>query len=215
MFRNGLAAGAASLLVLMGAANATPISIMVGDDDGYGAGVPDNGNTGAFATPGTDNRSGAEAAATDGAQLTDVYSSLFPGFGPNGSELGAVTFDFADTLLSATLTIDMADFQTSTFGAIAADINGESFSLAFDDGFTNSVVRSFILTPAMIAAANLAGMVVLSLDHTGSNDFIAFDYFRLDGEVDVVPLPAAIWLFGAGAIGVFGASRKKAAIRKS
>ena len=50
----------------------------------------------------------------------------------------------------------------------------------------------------MIAAANVAGQVVLNLDHVSGEfgDFIAFDYFEVQG--DVVPEPATIGLLGLG-----------------
>jgi hypothetical protein len=178
---------------------AVPIVITVGDNDGYGFGVADNGpavwpGLGPSGT-GYDGRSAAEAAAVNGAQITDVYSAIFPGFGPNGST-ASVLFPFAGSLTSGTLVIDMGDFQTASFGAVAANVNGIALPFAFNDGFQGTAVRSFLLTPAMIGAANLAGQVVLNLDHGFSADFVAFDYFELQG--DVVPEPATIGLLGLG-----------------
>ena len=74
------------VLLFMGivvAANAAPFCYQVGDVDGYGAGYPDQGLAG-WVAPIYDGRSAAEAAATDGAQLTDSYSTLFPGNSPGG-----------------------------------------------------------------------------------------------------------------------------------
>ena len=53
--------------------DASLITLMVGDNDGYGFGaavVPDGGS---LPVPGFDNRSAAEAVATNGAQQTDIY----------------------------------------------------------------------------------------------------------------------------------------------
>lgn len=111
----------ACLLVALtaGSGRAAPITILIGDNDGYGPGVnaADNGPAVWPVNPnsnplGYDGRSAAEAAATNGAQFTDVYSSLFPGFGPNGVSTGNVVFALpvGQTLTSGTLTIDMGDF---------------------------------------------------------------------------------------------------------
>jgi len=201
----------AALLVVGYAATASAvpysIDVFVGDNDGYGVGIADGGATGGFAVAGTDNRSAAEAAATDGAQITDIYSALFPGFGPSASEAASVVFALPNVLLAGTLTVDMADFQASDFGAIAVDYNGVAQSWAFDDGFQASAVRSFVLTQAVIDAANAAGELRINLDHTGSSDFIAFDYFRL--EARVAPEPATFGLFALGAIGLVGVVRRR------
>ena len=188
----------------IGQSSASPISVMVGDNDGYGAGIADNGSTaGLFDTFTTDNRSAAEAAATNGAQFTDFY-----GFSPDGT----IILPFAGLLTSATLTIDMADFQSSTFGAILADINGVALPFSFDDGFRISVVRDFVLSGSQIAAANLDGAVRLNLARNGSGDFIGFDYFRLTGNVSETPLPAALPLFLTmlGGMGFLKWRRRKA-----
>lgn len=188
-------------------AGAVPISSMVGDDDGYGMGIPDNGSTAWSCC--FDNRSPAEATATDGAQFTDLYSALFPGFGENPTPFGQVFLPFSGTLLSAVLTIDMADFEASWYGPILADVNGVSLPFAFDDGFRNTVVRSWLLTPSMLAAANAAGQVILTFDRAGSGDFIAFDYFRLDGEVREAPEPGTLALLAAGLLGMGLAPRRR------
>jgi hypothetical protein len=189
-------------------------SVMVGDADGYGYGRPDVSTGIAWPGPGSsgenyDGRDAAEMAATNGAQITDSYSALFPGFGPNASESADVLFPFSGTLgPGAKIKIAMGDFQASTFGPISANINGSPISMAFDDGFQNSTIRTFHLDAAAIAAANAAQEVVLHLDHTGSGDFIAFDWFQLNS----VPEPAtwAMLILGMGAIG--GAIRRKAAL---
>ena len=72
----------------------------------------------------------------------------------------------------------------------------------FDDGFENSVVRSFPLNAAQLTAVNSAGFLSLNLDRNGSGDFIAFDYVQLSGDLASVPGPIA----GAGLPGLILAS---------
>ena len=114
---------------------AVPIVITVGDNDGYGnLGVADNGAA-VWPGPPYDGRSAAEAVAVNGAQITDVYSAIFPGYGPNPSTVASVLFPFAGSLTSATLVVDMGDFESTTFGAISANVNGVALPFAFQDGF--------------------------------------------------------------------------------
>jgi hypothetical protein len=200
-----------ALVIGFGTTSSHALTVTIGDNDGYGAGISDNGNTAAFAIPGTDNRSVAEAAAADGSQFTDVYSALFPGFGPNGTETGSFIFNLPSAISSGTLTIDMADFQSSAFGPVLADINGVPFSLFFDDGFQNSVVRSFILSAVELAAINGDGFLSLNIQHQGSNDFIAFDYLSLEATPSAIPIPAALPLLVSAVVGLgfIGHRRKR------
>lgn len=197
---------AALLAALMaGSASAGGINVLVGDKDGYGYGRPDISTGIAWPGPGPsgtgyDGRSAAEKAATNGAQITDVYSAIFPGAGPNTSTSADVLFPFTGTLTQgATITIAMGDFQSSTYGALSATINGTPIPFSFDDGFQNSTIRSFTLSPAEIAAANAAQEVDLHLDRNGSGDYVAFDWFQLQS----VPEPStwAMLIMGVAMIG--------------
>ncbi len=194
-----------------GLRNAATVIVRVGDNDVYGNGIPDGNDTRSFVTVNTDNRDAGERAATDGAQFTDNYSALFPGLGPNATETGSFLFDYGPGILTAAeLTIDMADFQSSGFGAFAADINGVALAFSFDDGFMKSAVRSFTLSAAQLSAANSDGFVSFNLDRNGSGDYTAFDYLELVGTTRV-PLPAT----GVVILGAFGslalARRRKSA----
>ena len=77
----------------------------------------------------------------------------------------------------------------------------------FEDGFQNTAVRGFSIGAAEIAAANLAGQLILTITHTDSFDFIAFDYLTLE-TTSAVPEPAAIILLASGLLGLVRVRRK-------
>lgn len=195
--------------VLLISTSAMAFTVLVGDKDGYGCGAPDVG-TGVVLPmpsypppPGYDGRSVAEKAATNGAQITDCYSAIFPDYGPNNFTTASVIFPLPQAMTSATLTVAMGDFQASEFGPIAVNYNGIVENWAFQDGFQVTTVRTFTLTPTEVAAANLAGQMVVNLDHINSGDFIAFDWFQLDAT-PAVPVPPTVWLMGSGLLGMIG-----------
>jgi hypothetical protein len=198
------------LLAIAGPVSAAPITIMVGDNDGYGFGVPDNGTaiwagTGVFGS-GFDNRS---TEVGIGGEITDVYSAFYNesvnGNGPGGPgdpyylyTTADVIFPLAGLLSSASLTVDMGGFESNIYAEILAGINGVALPFHFHDGTNATAVRTFTLTPEQLAAANLAQQVVLHFDGSKSTDFVAFDYFQLDADVTPVPEPATLGLVGVG-----------------
>jgi len=198
------------LFAIAGSAHAATITITVGDNDGYGFDVLDNGTaawagTGVFGS-GFDNR-GTEVGI--GGEITDVYSAFYNetlnGNGAAGPgdpywlyTTADVLFPFVGLLSSASLTIDMGGFESGVYNPILANINGVTLPFAFYDGTNATAVRTFTLSPEQIAAANLAQQVVLHLDGSNSTDFVAFDYFQLDADVTPVPEPATLGLVGLG-----------------
>jgi hypothetical protein len=178
-----------------------PFQIQIGDNDGYGNAfgllncpVGDNQSFPASligyhnAYTARDGRSAAEKAATNGAQQTDFYSALTPASYGNPIGLPAsfdLVFPVSGTLTSAKLEIDMGSFQSSECSQIAVSINGvaQPGFLAFSDGALATRVRRFTLTSAQLAAANLARPLRITLSRGSSTDKVAFDYFKLSGEV--------------------------------
>jgi hypothetical protein len=178
-----------------------PFSITIGDNDGYANAfgllncpVADNGSFPPSLigwhnsyTP-RDGRSIAEKAATNGAQQTDFYSALQPGSGAYGLGLPSsfdLVFPVSGTLTSAKLQIDMGSFQHSECSQIGVAINGvaQPGFLAFSDGALATKVRTITFTAAQLTAANLARPLKITLTRGASTDKIAFDYFKLSGEV--------------------------------
>jgi hypothetical protein len=197
----------AAALVIATPAMASPITLLIGDKDWFGLPAQEN-----IISPWSGNpldgvndlRSIAEAAATDGAQLTDLYSALFftypcdpvgdAGCSPN-KDTATVAFPLLGTLNSGSITIRMGDFECTKWGAMTVDINGVNVPFCFDDGLRGVQTRTFTLTAEMLAVANLLGSVNLHLDHSGSYgdanglgafgsvDYVAFDFFELNGDL--------------------------------
>ncbi len=209
-----LAAMTLGVLMTSSFAYADSVDVLVGDKDGFGfaAPCPDSGTCTSLFTPIIDNRSAAEASATDGSQFTDVYSALFPSpFGPNTVTSGDILFTFTGTLTNATINFAAGDFQSDAFGAFTATINGFSTPFSFPDGRFVTAIHSLILTPDELAAANAAGVVDLHLNRGSSGDFIAFDWFELNGNSTstAVPEPGSMTLLGLGVLGFAALKRGK------
>lgn len=174
---------------------------MIGDDDGYGMGIPDNGDHpfNGF-TANYDGRSAAEKIATDGAQFTDTYSTTHSGYGPQAGTVA--TFEFTGLgsgWSQGSMWFDMADFQAQ-YGAVAVSYNGIVQNWAFVDGFPHTKVRNFNLDQNVLDTINSTGKLIVTIDRNGSNDFYGFDYAMLSSNaVPAVPEPSSLIMMLTGA----------------
>jgi hypothetical protein len=208
---------AATLALVVNPASAT--FWQIGDDDGYGIGIPDNANH-TFVAPIKDNRSAAEKAATDGAQYTDTYSTNHGGtFSPADQTGDLTTFIFSGLgsgWTEGSMWFDMADFQATTFGAVITTYNGINQNWAFNDGYPSTVVRFFDLGQDVLDSINLLGSLNVTIDRNGSGDFYGFDYALLSdrkgdvGNPNAIPEPSMVTLLAAGFLGLAFARRRKA-----
>jgi len=103
---------------------------------------------------------------------------------------------------------DMADFQSSTFGATTVTYNGIVQNWDFNDGYPSTVVRFFDLTSDVLASINTTGSLIINIDRNNSIDFYGFDYALLsdragaDTKDGQVPEPTTLLLLGAAGLGL-------------
>jgi hypothetical protein len=201
----------AAILAMPLANTAQAAVFMIGDNDGYGQGIPDGADAPFTSSPLAyyDGRSEAEKADTDGAQFTDTYSTTHPSFSPHDGTLATFVFSgIGDSLKNGKLEVDMAEFEASRYGPVAVSFNGITQVWDFDDGFGHTKVRDFSLDRAVLDSINASGELVVMVDRNGSDDFYGFDYIKLTTDTNVggghivAPIPAALWLFASALAGL-------------
>ena len=197
---------------------------MIGDNDGFGIGIPDNNNHpfDGVCDPGCahiDNRSDAEKASTNGAQYTDTYSTTHPGYSPQAGTTATFLFSgLGNSWTSGSMWFDMADFQASQFGAVTVTYNGIVQNWAFNDGYPTTTIRMFDLTQDVLDSINSLGYLQIDIYRNNSVDFYGFDFALLSDnyseDTDIynddiiptnpvlVPEPASFLLFAMSLIGL-------------
>ena len=105
-------------------------------------------------------------------------------------------YDYDITIYAAASGGNQADFSVSNGGKLIYD------SAQPSAGYTDTI----ILQPGQSE--------VISLSMFGYSSWVIGDSFTFVPHHAVVPLPAAIWLFLSGAVGVFFSSTKNYCLRK-
>ncbi|MEE9494362.1 MAG: CHRD domain-containing protein [Gammaproteobacteria bacterium] len=139
------------------------------------------------------------SATIDGGQEVPAVTSL-------GSGAASMTFDDISNLLSWNITFNGLSGPATAahfHGAAPAGSNaGVLLNIGNISGLLDPMVGSATIT-APQATDLLAGLWYINI-HTALNPG-----GEIRGQVQVVPLPAAIWLFGFGIVSLIGVSSRR------
>ena len=130
-------------------------------------------------------------------------------------------FDFSstDTASGATWVFDF-DFASNGDFPITGDTQTSAFIRVFDPIF-NLLDEKNLDTTLAPADSVTAGQLLITLDPDWTEGFLQVGFYNLTGNSEgsgmfydnvnfsVVPVPAAVWLFCSGLIGLIGIARRK------
>jgi hypothetical protein len=122
---------------------------------------------------------------------------------------------FGDPVLGHQL--DLFGFMSNPSGASLAGpntLNLFEVSLDFPFDLDDLQAPAFILASVVFDVNQKTGTGLFDLSINALGDSFAFplDAQTIAAEVQVVPVPAAIWLFGTGLIGLIGFAKRRAGI---
>lgn len=145
-----------------------------------------------------------------------VYDTSGTPFGPTSAS-GYVDFDLSTGLGSGgTITEAGAKIGTIFSDIQIAGIGGDLFTVdftvnVFDSTFTGSLVWEILeLVDGSLTVVTVDGNgdSIPGLPLSDETPFPGFS-MALNGSLTSVPLPATVWLFGTGLIGLIGLARRK------
>jgi len=194
-----------------------PFSVMIGDNDGFGFGLPDNGGING-ATPLLMVQSAAEASGVQGVQFTDK------GFSRGCVCVFSLWMDPSLFLTSLSWTVDVGVDGSSSTEAKVYYNNGTGWVLqpgvlaTVGDVLVSpaSQIFTFVVDPQFLdpTAVRMHGGFDIMIDTSNSKTgtIVGFDYLQFDGVAET-PIPTALPLFATGLAGLalFGRRRKKKA----
>jgi len=145
---------------------------------------------------------GSVLFSDNGSSIEDATFSLNSAAGTSKSVLSLYyrEFDFLDT--SGDLAASHFQGDSSSGSSIGA-VLGSTLNLGQDN-----------LTNSAFSFGGLSFLFTINAGSTGyPNNFTNFDVRVIGGDVSLtpVPVPAAVWLFGSGLLGLVGMARRKAA----
>ena len=135
-----------------------------------------------------------------------------PNNGPSGlGESNKVTFNYsAGTNLFG---IGLSQWEPTRHETPTITINGveSSFDLFANPNFSATTNRnSYLVITADSGDAAISSVSFERGQLLTSDDFVLFDHVAVQG-VSAVPVPAAVWLFASGLLGLVGVARRKKA----
>ena len=125
------------------------------------------------------------------------------GFAGTGLDLSTAVFDF--TGMTPTWAYD-GSANMSVFGTYQDSVkwsgmgSGGDEPLIFTIDITGDTISSYITTPSTGGQPRVPSLFAIKVSSQGPGAFI--------GE-SVIPVPAAVWLFGSGLLGLVGIARRK------
>lgn len=164
-----------------------------------------------------------DASATGTSSVADVSLSIDSGFTQSSSASGTATdgFSSTDTLTDLDIFVDNFSGQALTFSfdydfSIFASATGDEANASAAVDMLDDIGSVDILTS--VSASAPFGRASDSDSGIGTIQFTLLDgeFNVIAGFIDstgdaasVVPVPAAVWLFGSGLLGLVGVARRK------
>jgi hypothetical protein len=194
------------LCIVMGSANAASIIQPIG--------VTTNGGTDVFDVVNLINQSGLSTGYSSGITDFDSFVSTTTGIGGIGGAGSAppVNFDFD---LGGIIHVDAIALWGQGSGS-ASLVEFDLFASNVQDFSTSSLLGNFTIPNLSATLANVFSFAAIDAQYfrvaaTRNNGFSSatrFDEFAVRGTAAAVPTPAAVWLLGAGLIGIIGIKKK-------
>jgi hypothetical protein len=134
-----------------------------------------------------------------------------------------MSFTSADTIGGDTWLLDF-DYASNPAGPVTGNTQVSAFIRVFDPVFNLLEEQTFDTASAL--ATFQSGQLSLTLDPNWSNGVVQIGFNNLVGNYDgsgrfydnvnfaqapAVPVPAAVWLFGSGLLGLVGVARRRKA----
>ncbi len=136
---------------------------------------------------------------TDLSNMTDISLSYVWGSGISAGDTSDVTL-LSENLVAGSVT------SLATFVPVSSFLNIEGWSLELT---SLSIVDQTIDLLTLEGTGVLTGAGYDPTDAIWSFSTTSTESYSMSVETAVVPVPAAIWLFGSGLIGLVGVARRK------
>ena len=155
----------------------------------------------------------ASGAATASAETTAFDPFFFTSANANGNTNLSVDFQVdAPQLFDLSGVVSSSVFSGFTFGQANVSLRSQdgSFNISFSTPFSDDNTTPFDLSGTLFPNIyTLSANADIGANAFGEEAVSGSADFSLDFNVTAVPLPAAVWLFGSGLLGLIGIARRK------